>query len=129
MLRFVSHLAILCLVPAIALGQPVAGPAPPPDVPALVARAEPAVACILVSRSPLYRKIGMLTGFELPGVLGDVPSDLLSRLPGTESERIETSIGSSSSTIRCTFPKRSAPASSSIRRGSFSRTITSSATP
>ena len=75
MTRFVWHLAILCLVPAVALGQPqpAAGPAPPFDVPALVAKTEPAVACILVSRSPLYRKHGYVTGVEPPGVLGDVP--------------------------------------------------------
>ncbi|HEX3313844.1 MAG TPA: trypsin-like peptidase domain-containing protein, partial [Gemmataceae bacterium] len=88
MVRFVSHLAILCLVPAIAFGQPVAGPATPPDVPALVAKAEPAVACILVSRSPLYRKLNLVTGFEAPGVLGDVRG-LNFLLPGADNERLE----------------------------------------
>jgi serine protease Do len=91
--RFVWHLAILCLVPAFAFGQPqpaagpAAGPAPPLDVPAIVAKTEPAVACILVSRSPLYRKFNLVTGLEPPGVLGDVRG--LNFLPGADNERSE----------------------------------------
>ena len=87
--RFVWHLAILCLFPAIAFGQPqpAAGPAPPLDVPSLVAKTEPTVACILVSRSPLYRKFNMVTGQEPPGVLGDVRG--LDFLPGADTERSE----------------------------------------
>lgn len=42
----------------------------PRDVSALIARAEPAVACILVSRSPWYRKFGLVPQPEHPGVLG-----------------------------------------------------------
>jgi serine protease Do len=83
--RFVWHLAILCLVPAVALGQPqpAAGPVAPLDVPTLVAKADPAVACILVSRSPLYRKLNLISGPDRPGVLGDVRLPAL--LPGADN--------------------------------------------
>ena len=61
MFRFVCHLAITCLTPALVFGQP-APAAPnvaPIDVPALVPKAAPAVTCILVSRSPLYQELGL----------------------------------------------------------------------
>ena len=75
MTRLGGTLTILLAMPALALGQPAGL-----DVPGLVARAEPSVACLLVSRSPLYRRYGMITGLEGPGVLGDVsaPHGLLS---------------------------------------------------
>src|SRR4051812_23466926 len=63
---------LLALLAASARAQPAAEPAAPalPDLSALIAHAEPAVACILVSRSPLYKKFGLAPRLPRPGVLG-----------------------------------------------------------
>jgi serine protease Do len=61
-------LAILLLAGS-ARAQPPAGG----DVPALVAKAEPAVASVLVSRSPVYHELGLDRNLKGPGkVLGDL---------------------------------------------------------
>lgn len=65
-------LLALLAVPAAARAQAPAEAIPPalPDLSAWIARAEPAVACVLVSRSPLYKKYGLLPRPDRPGVLG-----------------------------------------------------------
>ena len=90
--RFVSQLAIRCLIPATALGQaqPAAGPVVPLDVPGLAAKADSAVAdapVLVYHRSPLYRRFDTNPVSGRAGVLGDVRLPRL--LPGTETEQIE----------------------------------------
>src|SRR4051794_36970727 len=80
MLSPVGPLArIACVLLLAALARPARAQEPAgADLPGLIARAEPAVACLLVSRSPWYREFGLSPAEARPGRLGGVSStDLL----------------------------------------------------
>ena len=47
-----------------------------------VADVEPAIACVLVSRSDAYERMGLVTGKPQPGRLGDFDPDAVDALPG-----------------------------------------------
>ncbi len=58
------------LVSVVAMLTAASARAQPPSVEAIVAKAEPGVACIVVSRSEWYRKLDLVDGSEPPGKLG-----------------------------------------------------------
>ncbi len=97
----------------------------------VIAQVEPSVACILVSRSDDYRRLGLGPDKEHPGQLGDFDPEVLRSKPGLRSHKDRLALAAQAR------PRRPGPCAAGVRqrrrhrpgRPRCSPTITSCRTP